>query len=165
MEQEPDLEPLLKRLYNKLFLLLGLAAFLLCGVLLFAILDNSLDFFHTPNTIAENTGAPVPNEEVVSDEVLDGIHLASGLKVEEGFEIVRAQCTACHSGKLVAQNRATRQGWEEMIRWMQQSQGLWSLGENEPAILNYLATNYGPEETGRRPNIEEIEWYILELDD
>ncbi|MCB0630260.1 MAG: hypothetical protein R2824_04620 [Saprospiraceae bacterium] len=104
-------------------------------------------------------GATVP-----ADEVVDGVHVPTGLKVAEGFDIVRVQCTACHSGKLVAQNRATRDGWEEMIRWMQKTQGLWPLGENEPIILDYLADNYGPEDTGRRANLENVEWYILDLD-
>ena len=31
-----------------------------------------------------------------------------------------------------------------MIRWMQETQGLWPLGEDEDRVLNYLAANYGP---------------------
>ena len=75
---------------------------------------------------------------------------ASGLIVDEGFEQVRAQCGACHSLKLVQQNRADRDGWLQMIRWMQDSQGLWPLGANEPVILDYLANHYGPVRGGRR---------------
>jgi len=99
-----------------------------------------------------------------SDEVVDGIHVATGLVFAEGFDMVRGTCTACHSAKLVTQNRATREGWTEMIRWMQQKQGLWDLGKNEAVILDYLATNYAPEEIGRRANIDvdAIEWYVLE---
>jgi hypothetical protein len=37
-----------------------------------------------------------------------------------------------------------------MIRWMQETQGLWPLGENEVPVLDYLATNYGPVNVGRR---------------
>jgi hypothetical protein len=101
------------------------------------------------------------------DLIKDGIHVASGLIYAEGFDIVRGTCTACHSAKLVTQNRATRAGWTEMIRWMQASQGLWDLGANEPIILNYLATNYAPEDIGRRANIdvEAIEWYVLDLEE
>src|SRR5690606_24376567 len=106
---------------------------------------------------------PLPVTKLGDDEVVDSIHVATGLKVAQGFDIVRSQCTVCHSGKLVAQNRATRDGWETMIRWMQQTQGLWPLGANEPIILDYLATNYGAQESGRRPNLEEIEWYVLDL--
>lgn len=79
---------------------------------------------------------------------------ATGLVADEGFEQVRAQCTACHSALLITQNRSDRDGWLQMIRWMQETQGLWPLGENEPIILDYLARNYGPIETGRRKPLE-----------
>lgn len=100
-----------------------------------------------------------------SEKVENGIHVQSGLVFAEGFDIVRGTCTACHSAKLVTQNRATREGWTEMIRWMQAKQGLWDLGKNEPIILDYLATHYAPEEIGRRANldVEAIEWYVLDL--
>jgi hypothetical protein len=103
--------------------------------------------------------------EVGQDKIVDGIHLQTGLIYAEGFDIVRGTCTACHSAKLVTQNRATREGWIEMIRWMQAKQGLWDLGDNEPIILNYLAANYAPQEVGRRSNLQvnEIEWYILKM--
>lgn len=165
-----DQEPPLKKLYDNLFLLLGLGTVLLFGTLLYAILGNNLNFSGSEKTLVadEQTTGSATTETMAStlppEEVVDGIHVPTGLKVAEGFDIVRPTCTACHSGKLVAQNRATRQGWEEMIRWMQETQGLWPLGENEPIILDYLATNYGPEETGRRANLEAVEWYILELD-
>lgn len=100
------------------------------------------------------------------EEIVNGIHVQSGLIYAEGFDIVRGNCTACHSAKLVTQNRATREGWTDMIRWMQAKQGLWDLGDNESVILDYLATNYAPEDIGRRANIdvEEIEWYLLDLE-
>jgi hypothetical protein len=80
----------------------------------------------------------------------------------KGVEIVRANCTPCHSAKLIVQNRATREGWLSMIRWMQQTQNLWDLGPNEEIILEYLSTHYPPEEKGRRENLKDIEWYVLE---
>ena len=100
------------------------------------------------------------------DKIENGIHVQTGLIYDTHFDIVRAHCTACHSGKLVAQNRATREGWLQMIRWMQETQGLWDLGVNEPKILDYLAKNYAPEAVGRRTNIDvaAVEWYILELE-
>jgi hypothetical protein len=99
------------------------------------------------------------------DRVEDGIHLETGLIAAEGWETVRATCTACHSAKLVTQNKATRDGWKNMIVWMQETQGLWDLGDQENAILDYLAANYAPEESSRRANLdmEAIEWYLLEL--
>ena len=56
---------------------------------------------------------------------------------------------------LVTQNKADREGWLEMIRWMQEKQGLWELEpELENAILDYLAANYGPVAASRRPPLE-----------
>lgn len=60
-----------------------------------------------------------------------------------GADLVQAHCSGCHSLALVAQNRMTRQGWQETIRWMQEKQGLWDLGSAEQAILDYLEQNYG----------------------
>lgn len=61
----------------------------------------------------------------------------------EGAELVEANCSACHSLALVAQNRMSRDNWRETIRWMQQKQGLWELGDAEPIILDYLEHEYG----------------------
>lgn len=74
----------------------------------------------------------------------------TGLALGPGFEVVSLQCTVCHSAKLVTQNRASREGWLAMIRWMQDTQGLWPLGDKEDLILDYLAANYGPLSAGRR---------------
>ena len=101
------------------------------------------------------------------DRVENGIHVQTGLVFAEGFDVVRSTCTACHSAKLVTQNRATREGWKDMIRWMQKTQGLWNLGKNEPIILDYLAKYYAPTEVVRRPGLDvaAIEWYVLELEE
>ncbi|MEM8896230.1 MAG: monoheme cytochrome C [Bacteroidota bacterium] len=85
----------------------------------------------------------------------------TGLEDDPNIEIVAANCTACHSAKLVTQNRATREGWKSMIVWMQQTQNLWDLGKNEDIILDYLAKYYAPEKKGRRAPLTEIEWYRL----
>lgn len=113
----------------------------------------------------KNRSNIAPKEDI--DKVVDGIHLSTGLAYGEGFEVIRATCTACHSAKLVTQNRATRAGWEQMIRWMQETQGLWDLGKQEPIILDYLARHYAPEEIGRRANldVEQIEWFMLNLEE
>jgi hypothetical protein len=74
----------------------------------------------------------------------------SGFIIAPGFE-----CTVCHSSMLVTQNKADREGWLEMIRWMQEKQGLWKLEPKlENAILDYLAANYGPTAVYRRPPLE-----------
>lgn len=72
------------------------------------------------------------------------------LKAGAGSEIVSQTCIPCHSLKLVTQNRADREGWLSMIRWMQEKQGLWQLGKNEDKILDYLSTYYGPTKSFRR---------------
>lgn len=99
------------------------------------------------------------------EKVTNGIHDATGLVFSEGFQVVRGNCTGCHSAKLITQNRATAAGWTQMIRWMQATQGLHDLGENEATIVKYLAAHYAPKDVGRRAalDVEAIEWYLLEL--
>ena len=75
----------------------------------------------------------------------------TGLVMEGNWRIVAAHCGACHSTRLVTQNRGDRESWRSLIRWMQESQGLWPLNDpTEEQILDYLATHYGPRATGRR---------------
>lgn len=92
---------------------------------------------------------------------LTKIDSISGLVIDENFELVRGQCTTCHSAKLITQNSASREGWEQMIRWMQRDQGLWDLGATEPLILDYLSEHYGIKQQGRRVPLTNIEWYSL----
>ncbi|HEY8553528.1 MAG TPA: hypothetical protein VIL43_03190 [Burkholderiales bacterium] len=77
----------------------------------------------------------------------------TGLVIDEGFEIVSAWCTACHSARLITQTGMTRARWLETIRWMQDTQGLWDLGEKEDEILDYLARNYGVPERPAQPGV------------
>ncbi len=102
---------------------------------------------------------PVIVLEVPSVKV--GIDEASGLIIDNGYELVRGTCSACHSIELVIQNSATREGWKDLIIWMQQTQKLWDLGENEVVILDYLEKNYAPKEQGRRAPLKEMDWYEL----
>jgi hypothetical protein len=96
----------------------------------------------------------------------NGIHLATGLKYGPGMHSIQQHCLACHSSKLITQNRATREGWSETIRWMQRTQGLWDLGKDEIVVLDYLEKYYAPESQGRRANLvpDDIEWYELKPD-
>lgn len=62
-----------------------------------------------------------------------------------GLSVVIANCTDCHSEHWVQQNRATRAGWHEIIRWIQAKQGRWCLeAQAEWKTLDYLAAEYGP---------------------
>ena len=96
-----------------------------------------------------------------SADIENGIHLPTGLIVDRGIQEVMTTCAACHSLDLVKQNRATREGWKDLIVWMQETQKLWDLGESEAVILDYLSKNYAPTNTGRRKNLEVAEWYDL----
>ena len=79
----------------------------------------------------------------------------TGLIIAPGFDEVKTTCTVCHSPMLITQNKADREGWLEMIRWMQAKQGLQDLGpELENVILDYLAANYGPTAASRRMPLE-----------
>lgn len=53
-------------------------------------------------------------------------------------------CSACHSFALVAQQRQTREGWEELINRMIEEQGMPPPDDAERAlILAYLAEHFG----------------------
>jgi cytochrome c5 len=88
-------------------------------------------------------------EPVVSAE--PAIDPATGFVMTGDWEIVRANCTACHSAKLITQQRGTAQQWLTMIRWMQKKQNLWQFEPaTEEKIITYLADNYPPSDAQRR---------------
>jgi|AntAceMinimDraft_11_1070367.scaffolds.fasta_scaffold05488_2 hypothetical protein len=91
-----------------------------------------------------------------------GVHLRTGLVEDIGMREVIFNCTNCHSAELVTQNRMTKKDWLGTIRWMQETQNLWDLGDNEQIILDYLAKNYAPKDKGRREMLKDVEWYLLE---
>lgn len=71
------------------------------------------------------------------------------LVVAEGVETTYYSCTACHSEMIVAQQGKTRKGWDELLEWMVEEQGMSELPEDEEnQILDYLAEHYGTD----RPN-------------
>ncbi len=149
------------------YLLLGIKALtlLICMSIFYPFLaDDIASFFEEKQTVSISSKDKMAVYVDPDDRVENGIHVATGMIHADGFEVVRATCTACHSAKLVTQNRATRAGWAQMIDWMQATQGLWELGDKEPIILDYLAKHYAPQAIGRRAQIdvEAIEWYLLE---
>lgn len=86
----------------------------------------------------------------------------TGLVLDKNLTLVKGNCTACHSSKLILQSHFDREKWVERIRWMQRTQKLWDLGESEPAILTYLTTYYGPIDRpfdGRRLPLDQAVWY------
>lgn len=79
---------------------------------------------------------------------------ATGLIKADGWEQVRIHCGGCHSHKLVTSQRADRDTWLAIIRWMQATQNLWQFDDaTETAILDYLAANYPPAAGRRRAAI------------
>jgi len=78
----------------------------------------------------------------------------TGLKVSGDWELVRNNCIACHSPKLITQQRGSEDQWLNMIRWMQKKQNLWQFEpETEARIIAYLAQNYPPQADRRRAAI------------
>ncbi|WP_084340150.1 hypothetical protein [Helicobacter pametensis] len=75
----------------------------------------------------------------------------TGLKVAKGLDVVKANCTACHSASFITQSKLNREEWLAAIRWMQETQGLWEFDpETEDVILTYLSTQYPQANTSRR---------------
>lgn len=145
-----------KLIYRLLFVFCGLIL-LGSGGLVYKMINPS---FLTFDKKKVNEGY-VNKNSLEFGKIENGIHLATGFKDDNGLQQVITNCTPCHSAKLVTQNRANKEGWLGIIRWMQETQNLWDLGENESVIVNYLAKNYAPEEKGRREVLQNIEWYNL----
>ncbi len=136
-----------------MFLLVG-------GFLVYLMIDPTLSAFQSepePTLIAV-----APPEEDDFDKIENGIHLRTGFVEGEGLMTVVNNCTNCHSAKLVTQNRMDADGWRKTIKWMQETQNLWDLGKNEDIIVDYLAMYYAPGKKGRRLNLTNIQWYVLE---
>lgn len=121
--------------------------------------------FHTmviPKLFDIQPAATAAVEDEKEVEFKDGIHLRTGLIEAQGVMTVISNCTSCHSSKIILQNRMSAESWNTTIKWMQETQNLWDLGENQEIIVNYLTTNYPIEEKGRRENLSNIDWYELE---
>ena len=101
----------------------------------------------TPTPPPAAAPAPTPASE-------PGLDAATGLMMAGDWELVRNNCVACHSAKLITQQRGTAEQWLAMIRWMQKKQNLWSFEKDtEDRIVAYLAENYPPAADRRRAAI------------
>ena len=70
-----------------------------------------------------------------------------GLPRAEGVDEVAAYCAACHSLQIVMQQRQTEEGWNYLLLWMVEKQGMAPMPEDTRAtILNYLTTNFGAQD-------------------
>ncbi len=89
---------------------------------------------------------------------VETIDSQSGLLVDDGYQLVKQNCSTCHSLKIVVQSKASRQAWIDTISWMQK-QGMPSLSKPiEQKILNYLSKNYAPDNKGRRTPLIIKKW-------
>lgn len=134
-----------------------LFSFLVLILVLLGVLYYWANYTPKPDIVE----VPVQDSTEDYDKVVNGIHVATGFIDDKGMLVTIQNCTACHSAKLVTQNRMSREGWKATIQWMQETQNLWDLGANEELILNYLSKNYAPTNKGRRQNLEDVEWYEL----
>ena len=122
----------------------------------FAILTSSFIRKDPGNNIAVKTSVTFSDTLKKDTE--------TGMIIDKDLYMIKAQCTSCHSSKLILQNRFTRDGWKQKIRWMQANHNLWDLGETEKQVLDYLEKYYAPGAVlARRQPLKDIKWYKLEL--
>ncbi|MCH2373136.1 MAG: hypothetical protein MK538_03070 [Planctomycetes bacterium] len=102
--------------------------------------------------------APVDSHSTTGDSKVAPGELetdaATGLIIDDGWEVVRNSCVACHSAKQFLRQRGTRQTWYEIVRWMEEKEGLGMLpADQESKILDYLTRHHGPVGVYRRAPI------------
>ena len=125
----------------------------------------SLFYIATPSTFVNASKFKWPSSPKASDaQVAQPNFQGNQLVAAEGVSLIRRHCLGCHSDQLIIQNRMSRERWEDNIKWMQETQGLWNLGPDHIGVIDYLAEHYAPLEVGRRANLDlsQIEWYQLE---
>jgi hypothetical protein len=133
--------------------------FLLLVLIILVLAWFFVNRFDNSTTNDQNPAVSQSSEDW--NRIENGIHVRTGLKEDEGLMTVVTHCTACHSARLVIQNRMNKERWDATIRWMQETQNLWDLGENQEIIVDYLVRNYPPTEKGRRENLKNTQWYEL----
>ena len=148
-----------QELYRKILLIFAVIA-IGAIILVYFMVDPSLSVFRDDEPKTEIVALPETDDEF--DKIENGIHVRTGFVEAPGMMETVQNCTNCHSSKLVIQNRMDKERWKSTIKWMQETQNLWDLGENEEVIINYLVTNYPPRKKGRREVLTDIEWYQLE---
>ena len=148
-----------QELYRKILLIFTVIA-IGAIILVYFMVDPSLSVLRDDEPKTEIVVLPETDDEF--DKIENGIHVRTGFVEAPGMMETVQNCTNCHSSKLVIQNRMDEERWKSTIKWMQETQNLWDLGENEEVIINYLVTNYPPRKKGRREVLTDIEWYQLE---
>ncbi len=144
--------------YRLVLIIIALVVIILLGGI-YLYNDPDLSYFKNSGQDSELVEAAGDMDEY--NKVENGLHVRTGLIDAPGLMATVNNCTTCHSAKLVIQNRMSKERWISTIRWMQKTQNLWDLGDNEEVIVNYLVTNYPPKKKGRREVLTNIEWYEL----
>lgn len=80
--------------------------------------------------------APATPDIETSDEL-------GGLPVSEGVDLTYYMCGACHSIRLVTQQRVTPERWDYLLDWMVEKQGMAPLPpEDRTVVLDYLIRHF-----------------------
>jgi len=131
--------------------------FIVLSALVVVVAIGSIYFFGEPKDKLVEIKADMDDP----NRVENGIHVRTGFIEAPGMQETVNNCTSCHSAQLVIQNRMDAERWKSTIDWMQETQNLWELGDNEEIIIEYLVKNYPVIEKGRRAPLKDIEWYEL----
>ena len=126
------------------------------------IVTSSCLFYYIFNPLVFRNSHEYTNiPALVNDDNLikNGIHVKTGFIDGEGLMTVVNNCTNCHSSKIVLQNRMNVEAWNSTIKWMQKTQNLWDLGDDQKIIVDYLVSNYPPKSKGRRILLTKVKWY------
>lgn len=130
---------------------------IICALLVIAAIGG-VYFFGEPKTDLVEVESEIDDPNLIEN----GIHVRTGFIEAPGMQETVNNCTSCHSAQLVIQNRMDTERWKSTIDWMQKTQNLWDLGDNEDIIVNYLVKNYPIIDKGRRASLKDVEWYELQ---
>lgn len=71
-----------------------------------------------------------------------------GLPRTEGYDLIDAYCTACHTLQIVMQQSATPERWDYMLDWMVREQGMAPMIDGDrDIVLKYLVETFGNTES------------------
>ena len=67
-----------------------------------------------------------------------------GLPRSDDVDLVAGYCAPCHSLAIIMQQRQSADGWNYLLDWMEEKQGMAPLAaEDRAAILGYLVREFG----------------------
>ena len=82
-------------------------------------------------------------QENGNDDTKTDVGDVGALYPAEGAGVTYTYCASCHSEMLVAQQGQTREGWDDLLEWMVEKQGMQPIPkEDRKIILDYLSEHY-----------------------